>query len=488
MKTPKLKNTLAGENPVWLVLCVLVLTSAAIAQPPTYVITDLGTLGGETSRALSLNDQGQITGASLNGETSTTKVCTYWDSKTPICSWITVVHEHPFLWTPHTPNGTTGTMTDIGTLGGPYGLGTAINNAGQIAGHSVTQGDSSSKHRPFRWLPNSSKPMTDLSKSGLENLDSFEADPAGIGPNGEVISKHQLWLDGEVTDLGNLLGDPDPIARVYVSATGINSSGQVVGNDWWNGSSPALFGPRAFLWQKGVMTNLGALPGDDFGEVYAISDNGLVAGTSFVELDLGWTIFIVPDRGFLLTLGPEGQVRSRLALPSLENETELRPRSVNNAGTVIGVYQSQAEPGGSPYSRIISGFFVWDRRNGQRDLPSLLPPGSGWQIKDVYEINNAGQIVGTGINPEGRQRGFLLTPTALPTLHISRDGNDVVVQWIQGLPNVVLESCNDPNPAASWSTVMDASGRSPGQAVQYRTPLAQAGTLCFRLKSVPKPM
>ena len=92
MKTAKMKNALACENPVWRVLCVLVLTSAAIAiaQPPTYIVTDLGALGGETSRALSLNDQGQITGASLNGETSTTKVCVYWDSKTPTCppAWL----------------------------------------------------------------------------------------------------------------------------------------------------------------------------------------------------------------------------------------------------------------------------------------------------------------------------------------------------------------------------------------------------------------
>ena len=71
-------------------------------------MTDLGTLGGPTSRAAALNDRGQIVGdaATASGET------------------------HAFLWQ-H------GVMRDRGTLGGTFSTATAINERGQVAGWST---------------------------------------------------------------------------------------------------------------------------------------------------------------------------------------------------------------------------------------------------------------------------------------------------------------------------------------------------------------
>jgi len=48
------------------------------------------------------------------------------------------------------------------------------------------------------------------------------------------------------------------------------------------------------------------------------------------------------------------------------------------------------------------------------DLNSLLPSGSGWDLLDAAAINNAGDIVGTGINPDGVEHAFLLTPPSVP--------------------------------------------------------------------------
>jgi len=53
--------------------------------------------------------------------------------------------------------------------------------------------------------------------------------------------------------------------------------------------------------------------------------------------------------------------------------------------------------------------FLW--KNGTMyDLNALIPPGSGWELISANDINDQGHIVGEGINPEGKTRGFLLIP------------------------------------------------------------------------------
>jgi hypothetical protein len=38
-----------------------------------------------------------------------------------------------------------------------------------------------------------------------------------------------------------------------------------------------------------------------------------------------------------------------------------------------------------------------------QNLATLIPPDSGWKLKDVYSINDRIQILGLGVNPEGRR-------------------------------------------------------------------------------------
>src|SRR5437879_6615602 len=90
------RNVLVSVN-------TLLIAAPAAAQKSS--ITDLGDLGGGASIATSVNDRGQVAGASL------------LDSKT----------ERGFIWQDDV-------MTEIGTLGGTHSVAYAINNRGQVVG------------------------------------------------------------------------------------------------------------------------------------------------------------------------------------------------------------------------------------------------------------------------------------------------------------------------------------------------------------------
>ena len=74
-----------------------------------------------------------------------------------------------------------------------------------------------------------------------------------------------------VTDLG-ALG-----SRQYTYATDINNLGQIVGA---SASARTNQGYHAFLWEDGVMQDLGTLPKDASSRALGISDTGLVVGYS----------------------------------------------------------------------------------------------------------------------------------------------------------------------------------------------------------------
>src|SRR5437762_11036057 len=100
-------------------LAVTLVTSAAPAQAPRYVVTDLGDLpgGSDSTSGYGLNNLGQVVGGS--------RTTSPYGDPTGL--------EHPFLWTPSRPNGTTGSMIDLGAPGGyDLGAGRAINDVGQV--------------------------------------------------------------------------------------------------------------------------------------------------------------------------------------------------------------------------------------------------------------------------------------------------------------------------------------------------------------------
>ncbi|SRR5712691_563532 len=82
------------------------------------------------------------------------------------------------------------------------------------------------------------------------------------------IARATLWHDGIADDLG---------AGV---ANAINSSDQVVGYIQPN-FQQGDFTPHASLWDHGILTDLGTLPGFDSTDATGINDSGEVVGDAF---------------------------------------------------------------------------------------------------------------------------------------------------------------------------------------------------------------
>jgi probable HAF family extracellular repeat protein len=223
--------------------------------------TDLGTLatffpnqgGGPDpdgrSGALGINDNGQIVGytAVVGGS------------------------DNAFLWTPAQPGGTTGTMTNLGTLGGASSTASGISGDGQkIVGYSTIVGNQA--FHAFLW-------QTGTGMGDLGTLPGGNSSFAyGISGNGQKIvgssdAHAVLWENGTIADLGTLGGS-------YSVAYGVNDLGQIVGQ-----SSTTDGATHAVLWDHGTITDLGTL-GGSYGLAYGINGNGTkIVGQSAVPGD-----------------------------------------------------------------------------------------------------------------------------------------------------------------------------------------------------------
>ncbi|MBD0345012.1 MAG: DUF3466 family protein [Coleofasciculus sp. Co-bin14] len=73
--------------------------------------------------------------------------------------------------------------------------------------------------------------------------------------------------------------------------------------------------------------------------------------------------------------------------------------AINNLGKIVGY---------STIGNSVSRAVLWEK-GSIKDLNSLIPSNSGWELNKARSINDKGQIVGSGtIN--GRTHAFLLTP------------------------------------------------------------------------------
>jgi len=220
-------------------LLVALLFASRAAGAPTYVVTDLGTLGGPTSAAWGINGVGQVAGSASTADGA----------------------QHAFLYGE-------GVMLDLGTLGGTTSLAFGVNDAGQVVGAAATARNLAS--HAFLY---SAGIMTDLGTLGGQTSVGQAINAAGQVAGSAEIGTNMLhaflFSGGVMTDLGTFGGTAS-------FGYGINRAGDVVGAAYDAGSAPRA---HAFLYHRAELTDLGTLGGQS-SSARGINDSSDVAGVA----------------------------------------------------------------------------------------------------------------------------------------------------------------------------------------------------------------
>jgi probable HAF family extracellular repeat protein len=217
---------------------------------------DLGTLGGNESAGIGMNDSTQVTGVATNA------------TPDPYGLLFPGESNRAFLWR-H------GKIRDLGTLGGPDSFGQYINNRGQVAGFSyinnVPGPNGIPTVDPFLWDPEGRK-MFDVGGFGgtFGQVNSLNDRGQVIGTSngaGDTTTYAFVWYKGTLTKLEALGGS-------YTQPNWINAAGEIAGFAFHADnltSSPVL-------WRNGRATPLAKLPGYRCGGASYINSVGQIIG------------------------------------------------------------------------------------------------------------------------------------------------------------------------------------------------------------------
>jgi probable HAF family extracellular repeat protein len=311
------------------------------------------------------------------------------------------------------------TLTDLGTLGGTSSYAYGINDAGQVVGTAFMSGDKTSQAFLY-----SNGTMTALGALGGVNSTAYGINDAGqvVGTAnlpGDANQQAFVYSNNAMTDLGTL-GGKNSIAL------GINDSGQIVGT-----ADDTTSGKQAFLYSNGTMTSLGTL-GGNFNGANAINNAGQIVGSSEFVGNAAYQAFVYSN-GKMTALGTLGGTNSIAKginsagqiVGTAEDGTNAfqafvysngtmtglglgSATGINRAGQVVG-YINTTFGGVAP-----AGAFLFS--NGTLfNLKTLLDSsGKGWSLVSAQGINDNGQIVGYGWDPQFQEHAFLLTPVPLP--------------------------------------------------------------------------
>ncbi|HJU24319.1 MAG TPA: hypothetical protein VJ891_17580 [Casimicrobiaceae bacterium] len=305
-------------------------------------IVDLGTLGGNMSVANQVNSQGLVVGAATNAIDEDPDIAGSF-LFAPAAQQVRAV-----LWQ-------SGTMRDLGTLGGNDANAVFVNESGAVTGISTT--------------------------------DAQVNDATGAPTTHPFV-----WKNGRMQDLGTLGGTfattgtfiRGPWGRVMNEAGEVAGTSTLPGDDTWH----------AFLWSKGRMTDLGTL-GGSISEAYAVNDGGQVVGRArlsdvpVVRHPFLW------EKGAMIDLG------------TLDPCTLGEATSINANGQIVGgLGGCGSDPGAWTYFR---SFYV-EKGKPMVDLNSLVDPPSDLYIDEAMFINDRGEILAGAFTPAGHTHAVLLVP------------------------------------------------------------------------------
>lgn len=347
------------------IMAIALLTAGASQAGVGYSFTDLGTLGGQFSRANAINNAGQIVGYSYTAGNAAF---------------------HAMLWQG-------ATATDLGTLGGQYSEAKAINNAGKIVGNAYTA--AVAPHATL-W---SGTTVTDLGV--LATPVRYSSDAYGINSAGRIVGLSgqdlTVWNGATVTNLTALTG--------LAMATGINDSGQIAGMGY--APNGVIYSATAARVTGTTLTFLDRLNGVD-NYANAINNAGQVVGYSDdtkngIQHAALWNGTTATDLGAL-------------------GGTLSRANAINNLGQIVGNYYTL---GGIQFAQQRAAMWTWNGTMSVAvDLNTFLTDSEkqdGWVLQTALGINDNGWIVGNAINNRvGGNHAYLLSsplPVPEPTTY-----------------------------------------------------------------------
>ena len=345
-------------------------------------LTDLGTFGGNDGFGNAVNNRGQVAGVALNAIP---------DPYTAVFIPFGATQANAFLWT------RSAGLQDLGTLGGTGSAAVLINERGQIAGWSFTNTTVNPTTGiptldPFLW--DKTVGMIDLGTLGGTSGQAYALNNRGqvVGQSnntGDVTCRAFLWdKTAGIRDLGTLGGE-DAVAIA------LNDAGDVVGQAGVPGSVSCNEWPmHAFLWRKGMMSDLGSLDGIPFSTALSINAKGQIVGNvgdavlatlwedggplvdlnTLIPSNPGLVLFdalYINDSGEIAALGvlPDGvTIHSFVLTPCDDNHpgVEVCDYSMVDAATTARTAAPRHIPSGTQHPQLPR----WSNRLHMRGLPS----------------------------------------------------------------------------------------------------------------------
>ena len=295
-----------------------------------------------------------------------------------------------------------GEIIELPTLGGFNGFATGANNLRQVVGWTENNVQDPTcvrplqvlQFRPVIWGPDLRQvqelPLLPQDTAGAATAINDRGQVVGISGacgtavGGVTARNAVLWEKGTVTNIGNLGG------VAWNTPMAINEHGDVVGFSNVNPNDGATFNARAFLWTRGRgIRSLGTLPGDALSQALGINDQGQVVGISCTAGFAScraflWQKGVMTDLNELVSGEFDGQL---FTANDINERGEITGQSLDATGAFSAVWAIPVprQPGQGPGNPASMARLA----SGHRSTPIRLPENVRLQLLQQLGLSEA---------------------------------------------------------------------------------------------------